>query len=69
MAARGWGRTQVQVRDRKALVTSANFTDRGQTRNIELGVLIEDPTFASRLAGQWRGLVDAGLVTRFAPAS
>jgi hypothetical protein len=52
----------IVVDNRKALVTSANFTDRGQTRNIEVGVLIEDPRFASRLAGQWRGLVEAGIV-------
>lgn len=57
----------IVVDDRKALVTSANFTDRGQTRNIEAGVLIEDPGFASRLAGQWRGLVEAGLVVRAGP--
>jgi phosphatidylserine/phosphatidylglycerophosphate/cardiolipin synthase-like enzyme len=52
----------IVVDDRKALVTSANFTDRGQSRNIEVGVLVEDSGFASRLAGQWRGLVEAGLV-------
>jgi phosphatidylserine/phosphatidylglycerophosphate/cardiolipin synthase-like enzyme len=43
-------------------VSSANFTERGQDRNIEVGVLIEDPSFASYLAGQWLGLVDAGIV-------
>jgi hypothetical protein len=46
----------------KAFVSSANFTQRGQERNIEVGVLIEDPSFASYLAGQWLGLIDAGLV-------
>lgn len=55
----------IVVDDQKALITSANFTNRGHTRNIETGVLIEDAAFASRLAGQWRGLVDAGLMTRF----
>ncbi len=50
--------------ERKALVTSANFTDRGQTRNLEMGVLIEDGAFASRLVQQWRGLVEAGLLVR-----
>jgi len=54
----------IVVDDREALVTSANFTDRGQTRNIEVGVLIEDSRFASRLAGQWRGLVETGLVEK-----
>jgi phosphatidylserine/phosphatidylglycerophosphate/cardiolipin synthase-like enzyme len=48
----------------KTLITSANFTDRGQTRNIELGVLIEDRDFAARVVAQWRSLVEAGhLVT------
>lgn len=49
---------------RKALVTSANFTSRGQERNLEVGVLIDDPAFARRLAEQWWGLVSAGLVRR-----
>jgi len=48
-----------------SLFTSANFTDRGQTRNIETGVLIEHETFSAELAGQWRQLVRAGLVTRY----
>lgn len=46
----------------RAFVSSANFTQRGQERNIEVGVLIEDPSFASYLSGQWLGLVDAGIV-------
>ncbi len=54
----------VVVDRRKTLVTSANFTDRGQTRNIEVGVLIEDVAFATRLHEQWWGLVSAGLVRR-----
>lgn len=52
----------VVVDDARAFITSANFTDRGQTRNLEVGVLIEDRTFAERLAGQWRALVARGLV-------
>ena len=51
----------------KAFVSSANFTQRGQERNIEVGVLIEDPSFASYLAGQWLGLIDAGLVGEHTP--
>jgi phosphatidylserine/phosphatidylglycerophosphate/cardiolipin synthase-like enzyme len=54
----------VVVDDARALITSANFTDRGQTRNIEAGVLVEDAAFASELAGQWRMLIGAGLVRR-----
>lgn len=52
----------VVVDGARAFVSSANFTQRGQERNIEVGVLIADPSFASYLAGQWLGLVEAGLV-------
>lgn len=45
---------------RYALVSSANFTDRGLNRNLEAGVLIEDPTFARRLSEQWLALVASG---------
>ena len=56
----------VIVDDAMTLITSANFTDRGQSRNIEAGVLIEDTAFAELLAGHWRQLVGAGLVRRYA---
>jgi phosphatidylserine/phosphatidylglycerophosphate/cardiolipin synthase-like enzyme len=56
----------IVVDDERSLITSANFTDRGQTRNIEAGVLIEDAAFAAELAGQWRQLVSEGLVRRYA---
>ena len=55
----------IVVDDERAFVTSANFTDRGQTRNIEAGVLIEDPVFAGELAGQWRQLVIGRLVKKY----
>lgn len=51
--------------DRRALVTSANFTDRGQTRNIEAGVLIEDEEFSRKLSAQWRTLVSHRLVQKY----
>jgi phosphatidylserine/phosphatidylglycerophosphate/cardiolipin synthase-like enzyme len=51
-----------------SLVTSANFTNRGQTRNIEVGVLIEDHTFASMLSGQWLGLINSGLMVKVEPS-
>lgn len=41
-------------------VTSANFTERGQERNIELGVLIEDGEFAVKVSEQWWGLIRGG---------
>ncbi|MBK9260673.1 MAG: hypothetical protein IPM54_12730 [Polyangiaceae bacterium] len=46
------------------LITSANFTDRGQTRNLEAGVAIEDRAFAASLERQWMNLVEAGVVVR-----
>lgn len=55
----------VVVDDKRSFVTSANFTDRGQSRNIEVGVLIEDVHFSEQLAGHWRQLVSEGLVRRF----
>lgn len=52
----------VVVDGRWSLVTSANFTNRGQTRNIELGVLIDDPNFAHQVTAQWQALVTNGLL-------
>lgn len=52
----------VAIDGQRALVSSANFTMRGQERNIEAGVLIYDSTFAGQLERQLMGLIDAGLV-------
>jgi hypothetical protein len=57
----------VVVDGKRAFVSSANFTDRGQERNIEVGVLIENPRFALQLAQQWDGLIQSGLVGEYAP--
>ncbi|QSQ19188.1 DISARM system phospholipase D-like protein DrmC [Pyxidicoccus parkwayensis] len=43
----------VVVDARWVFVTSANFTDRGQTRNIEVGVLLEDTHLAAVLEAQF----------------
>ncbi|MBP6842860.1 MAG: DISARM system phospholipase D-like protein DrmC [Kofleriaceae bacterium] len=51
----------VIVDDREVLITSANFTERAQHKNVELGVLIGDRAFAARVAAQWRALVGHGL--------
>jgi phosphatidylserine/phosphatidylglycerophosphate/cardiolipin synthase-like enzyme len=53
----------VVVDERWVFVTSANFTDRGQTRNVEVGVLLEDAHLAAVLeaqfsAGEWFTRVD-----------
>lgn len=51
--------------DRKAaLVTSANFTEAAQRRNIEAGVLIRHVPSAARLAEYFNGLIVGGLLTR-----
>jgi hypothetical protein len=55
----------VVVDGAKAFVSSANFTQRAQERNIEVGVLLDDASFASYLAGQWLGLIEAGIVGEF----
>lgn len=56
----------VVVDQRITLIGSANFTERGQERNVEAGVLIEDEDFACRLVAQWRSLVDSRVVRRYA---
>jgi phosphatidylserine/phosphatidylglycerophosphate/cardiolipin synthase-like enzyme len=48
----------VVVDGRLVFVTSANFTDRGQTRNVEVGVVLDEPRLAAVLeaqfvAGEW----------------
>lgn len=55
----------IVVDEQRALVTSANFTDRGQSRNIEVGALIEDRGFAAELSTQWRALIAAGALARY----
>ncbi len=45
----------------EAYVTSANFTERGVTRNIEVGVRVPDPVFATRLVGQFEKARAAGV--------
>jgi phosphatidylserine/phosphatidylglycerophosphate/cardiolipin synthase-like enzyme len=46
----------VVIDETTAFVTSANFTAAAQHDNVELGVVIEDFEFASRVAAQWRSL-------------
>ena len=49
----------------QTLITSANFTERGQERNIEVGVLIRDKGFANALERQWFNLIRAKGVVRW----
>jgi phosphatidylserine/phosphatidylglycerophosphate/cardiolipin synthase-like enzyme len=51
------------VVDRKvALVTSANFTEAAQTRNIEVGALVQSAGFAAQLVRHFETLADVGLL-------
>lgn len=59
----------VVVDGAKAFVSSANFTQRAHEHNIEVGVLIDDSSFAGSLASQWLGLIDAQVVAEYTPSS
>ena len=52
----------IVVDHRIALVTSANFTEAAQTRNIEVGVLVRAEQFARRLAEHFETLADVKLL-------
>jgi phosphatidylserine/phosphatidylglycerophosphate/cardiolipin synthase-like enzyme len=54
----------VVVDRRVAFVTSANFTEAAQERNIEAGVVVRSPRFAGRLADHFDTLADAGRLRR-----
>lgn len=45
----------IVVDSSRALVTSANLTERAMERNVEIGVVLHDPTFASELVGHFDG--------------
>jgi phosphatidylserine/phosphatidylglycerophosphate/cardiolipin synthase-like enzyme len=47
-----------------SFVSSANFTEAGQQRNIEVGVLVRSPIIAARLASFFSGLIAAEIVRR-----
>lgn len=50
----------VVVDHRLVLVTSANFTERGQERNVEVGVLADDSRLAEALEGELHAAASAG---------
>jgi phosphatidylserine/phosphatidylglycerophosphate/cardiolipin synthase-like enzyme len=54
------------VIDRKvAFVTSANFTEAAQTRNIEVGALVRSPIFARELADHFETLASTSVLCAF----
>ena len=64
-ANRGILHAKTIVVDRKtAFVTSANFTEAAQDRNIEAGVLIRLPRIAERLHAYFSGLIQTNVLRR-----
>ncbi len=59
-----WHAKCVVVDDELAFVTSANFTEWAQERNVEAGVLIRSRHFNAQLRQQFESLLRAGLVLR-----
>jgi phosphatidylserine/phosphatidylglycerophosphate/cardiolipin synthase-like enzyme len=54
----------VVVDDRWAFVTSANFTEAAQERNIEVGVVLDHPRIATSLVARFEALRDQGTLKR-----
>jgi phosphatidylserine/phosphatidylglycerophosphate/cardiolipin synthase-like enzyme len=44
----------------RVFITSSNYTESGQLRNIELGLLVRDQRLAARVVGQFRSLIAGG---------
>jgi phosphatidylserine/phosphatidylglycerophosphate/cardiolipin synthase-like enzyme len=59
-----WHAKCVVVDGDAAFVTSANFTDWAQQRNVEAGVLVRDRQLVAQLKGQFDGLVRTQQVKR-----
>ena len=59
-----WHAKCVLVDDDLALVTSANFTEWAHQRNVEVGVLLRNRSFARQLLQQFEGLVESKQVRR-----
>ena len=53
------------VDEERVLIGSANFTNRGQTRNIEAGTLLHDPGFAKELVTQFQSLIDGNYIRSY----
>jgi phosphatidylserine/phosphatidylglycerophosphate/cardiolipin synthase-like enzyme len=54
----------VVIDETQALVTSANFTEAAQVRNIELGLLLRSDAVASGIVMHFRALIDKGFLVR-----
>jgi phosphatidylserine/phosphatidylglycerophosphate/cardiolipin synthase-like enzyme len=51
------------IDQQRVLVGSANFTNRGQHRNVEVGALIDSPSFSKQLLAQWNALITEGALS------
>ena len=63
-ARANWHAKCVVVDDERAFVTSANFTEWAQQRNVEAGVLVHRPAFARDVRQQFDSLVASSQVRR-----
>lgn len=54
----------IVIDGREALVTSANFTEAAQERNIELGILVRSAEVASRIERHFQAMIDGGILVR-----
>ncbi len=54
----------VVIDEEKAFVTSANFTEAAQVRNIEAGLLVVDLRISANLRSQFENLIDRGTLRR-----
>ena len=52
------------VDEQQVLLTSANFTEAAQVRNIEAGVLLDNPFVAQSLREQFESLAQSGVLQR-----
>lgn len=52
----------VVIDDEAVFVTSANLTEAALDRNIEIGLLVRDPSLALSVVGHFRGLIDRELL-------
>jgi phosphatidylserine/phosphatidylglycerophosphate/cardiolipin synthase-like enzyme len=52
----------IVVDNRWSFITSANFTEAAQERNIEAGLVVDDANLAGALRGHLDALIDTGIV-------
>lgn len=52
----------IVVDGREVFISSANFTEAAQNRNVEVGLLIRSASLAGNLTGQFDALVDQRLL-------